>query len=116
MRLLADECVYAKTIKFLKKEGHEVRRVQEEGLSGSKDPEVLQHTIKNDLVLLTRDRDFQDIIKYPPSQHKGIIVMEIHPKHMDAVHRALAKMLETHENLSRTLAIADRQKYRLVRV
>ncbi len=115
MRLFADECVYAKTVAFLREKGYQVKTVQEEGFSGCKDHELIKYSIENNFVLLTRDKDFKDILKYPPSQHRGVIILDINPMNTKEVHHTLAKMLETHENLNKTLAIVDRQKYKLTK-
>jgi predicted nuclease of predicted toxin-antitoxin system len=114
MELLADECVYKKTVLFLRNKGYLIRTVQEVGISGCKDPELIKYAAENGLVLLTRDKDFKDILKYPPAKHRGLIVLEIHPKNMKDVHLVLAKLLESHKNLNKTLAVVDRQKYRLL--
>lgn len=116
MRLFTDECVYAKTVAFLRGKGYQVTTVHKEGLLGCNDPELIKYSIENNFVLLTRDKDFKDMLKYPPSQHSGIIILEINPSDIEEVHRTLAKMLETHENLNKTLAIVDRQKYKLTKM
>ncbi len=116
MRLFADECVYAKTVIFLRDKGHHVKTVHGEGLSGSNDLEVIQYSIENDFVLLTRDKDFKDILKYPPSRHKGVIILEINPRNTEEVHYTLTKMLGSHEDLNKTLVIVDRQKYKLTKM
>jgi predicted nuclease of predicted toxin-antitoxin system len=116
MELLADECVYKKTVLFLRGKGYLIRTVQEVGRGGCKDPELIKYAAEKGFVLLTRDKDFKDVLKYPPTKHTGLIVLEIHPKSMEDVHLVLAKLLESTENLNKTLVVVDRQKYRLKRM
>ncbi len=44
MKLLADECVYKKTVLLLRKRGCGVKTAQEAGFRGCKDPELIRHS------------------------------------------------------------------------
>lgn len=54
--------------------GHDVDAVFDEGLSGKADPDVLRAATAEDRILFTLDLDFLDLEKYPPTNHRGVIV------------------------------------------
>ncbi|MCW4025697.1 MAG: DUF5615 family PIN-like protein [Candidatus Bathyarchaeota archaeon] len=55
MKLLLDE-MYAGLKEYLETLGYEVKTVQEVGLSGAKDREVVEYAGKNGLLLVTEDQ------------------------------------------------------------
>jgi predicted nuclease of predicted toxin-antitoxin system len=117
MKLFADECIYQNTVDLLRKSGFEVITVQEAGLAGYSNGDVLTYAVSNGCVFLTRDKDFSDIRVYPPTSFMGIIVIKISPENQEAVHATLCEFLsgKTSDELNATLTIVGRQKYRTVR-
>ena len=111
---LADECTFTQTVRLMWDHGCEVVRVQDVNLSGAPDAEVFQAAQERNAVLVTTDRGFGDIRTYPPSSHRGIIVLKVTPdrEQVRAVHRTLGQLLDTEELFSRALFIVDGQKYR----
>jgi predicted nuclease of predicted toxin-antitoxin system len=67
VRFLADECIFEFTVKFLRSKGLDVTTIRQIGLCGAKDREVLSKAQEMGAVLITRDMDFCDIRKFPPS-------------------------------------------------
>lgn len=114
VRFLADECTFDVTIEFLRDTGWDVTTVDEVGLCGAKDPQVLDKAQEMGAVLITRDKDFGDIRKIPPSSHQGIIVLKMTYQNSDEVHAILEKMLsEVKENeFAGSLFVVDRNKWR----
>ncbi len=117
MKILADECVYFLTSKALREWGHNVVTAQEIGLSGAPDEAILRSAFEEKRLLVTNDLDFSNIRHYPPDRHYGIIVLKIRPHTLIDVHYVLKNFLEstTQEELTQTLVIVDRNKYRLRR-
>ncbi|HQU42631.1 MAG TPA: DUF5615 family PIN-like protein [Pirellulales bacterium] len=72
---MLDENMPTKLAKMLRAKGHDVRRVQDEGLSGEKDPSILETaTAEGRILLLTLDTDFADVRNFPLGSHAGIVV------------------------------------------
>ena len=94
--------------------GCAVNRVQDLGMAGASDAAVFQKAQENEAVLVTTDRGFGDVRAYPPSSHRGIIVLKVttEPEQIQAVHRTLRHLLETEESFEGTLFIVDAHKYR----
>lgn len=89
MRLLIDHCVSKRTSDFIKELGHEVTLLKELGLEALDDPKVLERAITRDEVLVTEDRGFGNVIKYPPSSHQGVILLLIRTRARKGLHEVL---------------------------
>ena len=117
MRFLADECVWQITIEFLQHEGHQVIRAFDVGLRETDDQIILDYAVSENCILITRDKDFSNILIYPPSSHLGLIVLKIKPETIVNVHDVLKVALSdfTQESIRKTLIIVDHKKFRLYR-
>lgn len=117
MRMLIDECVYRLTTELLRSLGHDVRTVQEVGLEGHSNGDILRVAISDNRILVTNDSHFSNIFLYPPSEHTGIIVLKMKPTIMSQVHTVLCRFLRafSQNEIDRTLVIVDRSKFRLKR-
>jgi predicted nuclease of predicted toxin-antitoxin system len=117
MRLFADECLYLMTTMFLRKQGHDILTIQEAGFSGVKNGEVAKLANKEKRILITRDMHFCNILKFPPENNNGIIVLKIRPDNTSLVHNNLLNFLKkyTKEKIAQTLVIIDHNKFRIRR-
>ena len=61
MRWLADECVAAPLVAFLRKGGHDVLYVAKSA-AGISDFDVIALALREDRLLLTEDKDFGDLV------------------------------------------------------
>ena len=71
-KFLADECVHLPVVEALRKSGHDVLLVRDICL-GCKDDEVLCLAIEQDRILLTRDKDFGELVIRLQKEVPGII-------------------------------------------
>ena len=112
-RFLVDECTYQETIEFLRDLGFDVIRVQDLGLRGASDREVLIKAQQLGRVLLTNDLGFADIRRYPPSSHGGIIILRLKNYSSVAdVHSVLRDLLDKEKRFRGALFIVDHHKWR----
>ena len=90
-------------------------RLTEIAAADTPDQKVLSLAVERSLVLLTNDKDFADILRYPPSSHAGIVVLRIRAANEAKVHRTLLSLLTDHspESLRGSLAVVSAAKYRL---
>lgn len=115
MRIKLDENLPQALMELLRVAGHDVVTAADEGLSGSKDPVVLQAATAESRVLLTFDLDFADIRHYPVGSHAGIVVFRLHDQRW-VVLEQLARRLIDSDLLSRLrggLAIVDERRVRV---
>jgi hypothetical protein len=78
--ILADHCVYAATIRALEAAGYRVFRLQDLDSPDLPDTAVLELATKRDLILLTNDTGFGNVLRYPPWRHGGIVVLKFRPE------------------------------------
>jgi len=109
--------VWQSTIDFLRSAGHEITTVQESNLREADDELLLHHADSGEYAFITRDMHFSNILVYPPSSYRGIIVLRIRPETSEEVHAVLAAALSqfTQQSIQGTLVVVDRRKFRLRR-
>ncbi len=66
--------------------GHDAVTVASQGLRGAADETLFQVCKHVDRTLVTLDRDFGQVLRYPPAMGAGIVVLEVGPR---ATHAAL---------------------------
>jgi predicted nuclease of predicted toxin-antitoxin system len=76
MRIKLDENVGLIGVSLLESEGHDVKTVAEQQMSGATDERLYETCRDESRVLVTLDRDFGQIIRFPPELTAGIIVLE----------------------------------------
>jgi len=79
VKLFANENLFEPIIVYLRKTGHDVLSVRE-GFSGISDDEVYRRACKEKLVIITMDKDFSRIFRFPPDKCAGIIVVKIYKR------------------------------------
>ncbi len=96
MRLLADQDVYALTVRFLRDSGHDVVTAAESGLSKSADVELLQFARNGKRLFLTRDRDFGGLVQVQEYDSRAFYLRGPQ-RALDAMHAELESVLRLHE-------------------
>jgi len=69
-----DENLPVEFIDLLKKEGWKAYSVFEEELGGARDEAIFNRCKKENLILITLDLDFANILKYPPKASPGLTI------------------------------------------
>lgn len=75
MRLKLDENLPLDLAGILSNRGHEVDTVADEGLAGADDQAIHAAATHDQRVIMTLDRGFGDVRRYPPGSHAGVIVL-----------------------------------------
>ncbi len=83
MKLFANENLFEPIIDYLKSFGHEVLSIRDSGLSGISDDEVYQRACKEKQIIVTMDKDFSRIFRFPPEKCGGIVVVKIYKRTVD---------------------------------
>ncbi len=114
MDFLTDENIYTQIVQAVRSLGHDVMDIKEQNLFGTPDEEIIQIAQRTGRILITSDKDFSNILAYPPSQYPGIIVLRLSRLTINgATQRVVAflKML-TGEKISGRLAIIEPDRVR----
>lgn len=101
MRILADECLEHGVVDRLRIDGHVVEAVTEQiALRGSDDHPLLVYAVREDLLLLTVDRDFGDYIfrDRQPAPAAGVVLSRL-PSNMAEAEKAriIGDVFATHD-------------------
>lgn len=117
MKILADHCVYGKTVKLLRAQGHEVITLKEVGQAEAEDPQVLTLAQSLDAVLVTNDKGFGNILTYPPERYGGILLLRMTAANQQRVHEILRDFLDKHDRdaLRKALVVINAHTYRIRR-
>lgn len=93
MRFKLDENVDVRAAEILTASGHDVTTVAGQELGGTKDPGIAQVAARVDRILVTLDRGFGDIRRYPPGSHPGIVLLRLRRQALPHVEIALRLLL-----------------------
>lgn len=115
MRLLADECVDRRVCEGLRAAGHEVVEIAT-FRPGSSDVEVLAEAKRLGLVLLTRDKDFGELVVRHAAESCGVVLLRLRHGEPEAVVDRVMAVLDDHGvTLMRKLVIVvGRERDRVV--
>jgi predicted nuclease of predicted toxin-antitoxin system len=113
---LADQDVWAYTLRTLREWGHDVTSAADAGLVRAPDVELLKEAHQRERILVTRDRDFGRLV-FAGGETAGVVLLRITPSTQDAVHDELALVLEehTHSELQRAFVVIEPNQYRIRR-
>lgn len=97
MRLKVDENIGRSGVELLRQAAHDVATVREQGLAGAADETIFQVCVAERRTLITLDRDFGQVPRFPPKQSAGVIILEL---------GGPASLRRLHDRLSDFLALA----------
>ena len=88
MKILADENIPLKIIELLERDKFDVKRA----IKGSNDNEIADVANSENRIIITFDRDFGNILLFPPEQYSGIVFVRIRPPLINTVFSALSHL------------------------
>ena len=74
MDFLTDANVFVPMVVGLRNMGHDVFDLKEASLENLADFELFRMAQEKSRILITMDKDFSNILLYPPGDHHGIII------------------------------------------
>jgi predicted nuclease of predicted toxin-antitoxin system len=77
MKAKLDENLPLQIASRLRTLGHDVHTAQDEGLSGSSDPDLWSAAQREGRMLITQDLDFSDSRRFAPGTHHGIVLVRL---------------------------------------
>jgi predicted nuclease of predicted toxin-antitoxin system len=89
MKFLVDLALSPKTVKALRDRGYEAARVNELGMAKSKDSEIVEYAAKNDLIVITADLDFGDILAFTGYKKPSVIIFRLKEPSVDLINSLL---------------------------
>jgi predicted nuclease of predicted toxin-antitoxin system len=77
VRIKVDENIGRSGVDLLRQAGQDVMTVRQQGLAGAADEIVFQACVAEGRTLITLDRDFSQVPRFPPKQGAGIVILEL---------------------------------------
>jgi len=75
MHIKIDEDLPQALAQILRQRGYSCSTVSEQGMGGWKDPRLWEVVQDHQQFLITADKGFGDIRKYPPGSHAGVLLL-----------------------------------------
>ena len=116
LKILLDEDMPRPTTGLLQSLGIDAVDLRDIGLRGSTDAEVFGYAQKHRMIIISRDKEFGNILKYPLGTHYGIIWVNlpytfIRHQILDAVERFFVEV--ERDRLPNNLTILEVGRYRI---
>jgi predicted nuclease of predicted toxin-antitoxin system len=93
LRLKLDEHLPRMAVRLLADAGHDAHTVEQEGLEGSPDADLIAACTRENRILVTLDLDFTDIRRYPPGSNPGVWVLRPERQSIDRTLQTLRTAL-----------------------
>lgn len=102
LRFFADHCISNFIIQVLRDAGYEVFRLRDYIPTDSADTVVISKAQELDSILVSLNKDFVDIVTYPPANYKGIITLQVrnHPEIIPQLITGLKDYLSAHPDMN----------------
>jgi hypothetical protein len=86
----------------LRNAGHKIFRLRDYIPPDSEDEVAIAKAQELDCIMLSLNGDFSDIVKYPPSNYKGIIALQVrnHPEIIPQLMTRLVNYLSAHTEMN----------------
>lgn len=104
MRLLVDACVAGSVVDSLRKSGFDVEWVAEWPTDPG-DSMILQHAFDHKQVLITRDKDFGELIFRDKRTHSGLLRLSGQMTYIEEAHRVLQALSNSAADLERGVVV-----------
>jgi predicted nuclease of predicted toxin-antitoxin system len=113
VKFLADQDVYALTVRFLRERGHDVLTASEAGLSRAADSVLLANAVQEGRIMITRDKDFGGLV-FVNQLGAGVILLRLAPQTLPAVHDRLALVLRSYtgDELANAFVVVEPGQHR----
>jgi predicted nuclease of predicted toxin-antitoxin system len=116
LKILVDEDMPRPTTGLLQSLGIDAVDLRDIGLKGSTDAEVFEYAQKNKMIIMSRDKEFGNILKYPLGTHCGIIWVNlphtfIRHQILGAIERFFVEV--ERDRLPNNLTILEVRRYRI---
>lgn len=115
MRLLTDQDIYYFSIKWLKKEGHDVLTASDLGMSIVSDEKLLAKAAELNRIFVTRDKDFGALVFLKNKISCGVILLRTTPENIKKTH-AVSEILFTEyeeKELQNLFCVVEPNQYRI---
>lgn len=111
---VVDENVPQRIGEYLENLGYNVIEIYHKKYKGMSDDEIFDLAIKEKRIIITFDKHFSNILKYPLDSHFGIVIIKIEPPIIENIIKSLKKLLKRANELEyfkNSLVILNKEGY-----
>lgn len=115
MKAKLDENLGNRAIELFREAGHDTATVFGQDLGGTSDEDLISVCQTEGRVLVTLDLDFSNVLRFPPQQYAGIVVLRVsHPIELGSIRQRVRVLLKASESesLSGRLWIVEQDRIR----
>lgn len=109
MKFLIDENLSKKLARFLNQLGYPTLRVKIIN-PGIDDYQVLELALSEDLILITADRDFGELVFKEKLSHSGLIFLRLEDETPDNTIRAVQKLIPQFDEIKNRFVVVSEKK------
>ncbi|MCK4579789.1 MAG: DUF5615 family PIN-like protein [Dehalococcoidia bacterium] len=115
MRFLADQDIYYVTIKWLRREGHDVVTAKDLGMQRAADEDLLKKAREMDRLFITRDKDFGALVFLKEALSAGVVLLRVTPVTVEEVHQEIDRLFQEHaeEDLRGLFCVVEPNRHRI---
>ena len=95
MKIKLDENVTTEAVAQLEAMGHDVVTVPEQEMAGWDDDELWQVIQQEGRFLITQDKGFADLRRYPPGSHCGVLLIRPEKSHPASIVSFIEQIINT---------------------
>jgi predicted nuclease of predicted toxin-antitoxin system len=100
MKFKLDENLGTRTQELFRQQGHDVMTVRDQQLQGCSDQRLFDICSAEHRCLVTLDLDFSDVLRFPPQQSHGIVVIRVpHNPTLPLLEQLIRQFLRTLETM-----------------
>jgi predicted nuclease of predicted toxin-antitoxin system len=101
MKFKPDENFGARTQQIFRAGGHDVLTVRDQQLQGCSDQRLYEVCCAEHRCLVTLDLDFSDVLRFPPQEARGIVVIRVpHNPTLSLLEKLIRQFLKSLETMS----------------
>lgn len=113
LKFLAHENIASRIIIKILENGFDIKRIDKIS-PGLSDDDIIEIAQKENRIILTHDKDFANIYKYPLKKHEGVILIRLKNQSPKNVIKYLIPLIKQgKEKLNNSLAILNEQGTRI---
>lgn len=75
LKFLLDADMPRSSAGVIKALGFDIEDIRDIGMGQAKDREIMEYAIENDRIIITRDLDYGEVLRYP--KHPGVIIFRL---------------------------------------
>ena len=115
IKIKVDEDLPRLAVHVLREHGYDAANVIEQGMGGWKDPKLWEAIQVEERFLVTADKGFANIQKYPPGKHVGVLLLRPDQDGIRPVMDLLNQVLNSYQlhDLAGTITVATQRGIRV---